>query len=1332
MTRTSGSNAGLYPINIGALAISDGNGGNNYNLTFVSKDFEIKKRAASWTTDPASKTYGDADPSPLTTGSGTNFVAADNVTATYSRAAGENAGLTTYHITATLSATPAAALDNYTITNNGAEFTINKRVATWTTDPNSKTYGDADPSPLTTGSGSNFVAADNVSATYSRVAGETAGATTYHITATLTATPAAALDNYIITNAGAEFTINKRLATWTTNPNSKTYGDPDPDPITTGSGSNFVAADNVTASYSRVLGENASASTYHITATLNAAPGVLDNYTVTNAGAEFTINKRLATWTTSAASKTYGDTDPAGLTTGSGTNFVGADNVSATYARDAGESASPPTYHITATLSATPLSALDNYIITNAGAEFTINKRAATWTTNPNSKTYGSDDPIPLTTGSGSNFVSADNVAATYARTPGEDLSGNPYHITATLSAATAGALDNYTIINNGANFTIAAATIKVDAVASSKEYGEDDPDFDYTLSGFKLTDDEGDVTGSAVCTRAPIGENVAGVYSITCSTGNLASPNYIFETGEVAAFTINPAVLRVNAVANSKTYGDADPAFGFTLSGFKLDENATTAGVTGDPVCDRTLGETAGLPYTITCAPGNLAAANYVFTAGNAAQFVINKRLATWITNPNSKTYGDPDPAPVTTGSGSNFVAADSISATYSRVAGEQASPPTYHITATLLDPNGKMGNYIVTNDGAEFTINKRLATWTTNPNSKTYGDADPSPLTTGSGSNFVAADNVTATYSRAPGENASVSTYHITATLSATPSSALSNYILTNDGAEFTILKRSATWTTDPNSKIYGDADPAPLTTGSGSNFVAADNVTATYSRVAGENASLPTYHITATLSSAPGALDNYNLTNAGAEFTINKRQATWNTNPASKTYGDADPAGITTGSGTNFVAADNVTAVYSRTAGENASPPTYHITAALSATPLSALDNYIITNDGADFTIDKRVATWTTQPNSKTYGEADPNPLTSGSGDFLPADGVTASYSRGPGETVAGGPYLITAALSSAVAGALDNYSVTNAGASFTINTRAATWTTQPSSKTYGDSDPVGLTAGSGSNFIPADNVTATYSRVAGENASPPTYHITATLSSPVPSALSNYSVTNAGAEFTINKRSVTVTPNFGQYKIWGTTDPALTYTFTPALGFSDSFSGTLTRVAGEQVGLYEIKQGTLSLSSNYTLTVTTGVNFEIKTAFCFNGFLSPVGGSVESGNGGSSLDPIRSFKMNSTIPFKFVLYDLSCTGTPVTTGVQKIQMFKYNSTTDAYDTPIDATPTDAATTGQEFRLTGTEWHYNLDTKKTQGITTGTWLVKALLYDGSVRSVWISIKK
>src|SRR5213078_2039518 len=50
----------------------------------------------------------------------------------------------------------------------------------------------------------------------------------------------------------------------------------------------------------------------------------------------------------------------------------------------------------------------------------------------------------------------------------------------------------------------------------------------------------------------------------------------------------------------------------------------------------------------------------------------------------------------------------------------------------------------------------------------------------------------------------------------------------------------------------------------------------------------------------------------------------------------------------------------------------------------------------------------------------------------GNFLAADGVTATYSRAPGETV--GKYHITATLSTT--GALSNYSITNLGADFSI--------------------------------------------------------------------------------------------------------------------------------------------------------------------------------------------------------------------------------------------------------------------------------------------------------
>src|SRR5207245_10641655 len=115
-------------------------------------------------------------------------------------------------------------------------------------------------------------------------------------------------------------------------------------------------------------------------------------------------------------------------------------------------------------------------------------------------------------------------------------------------------------------------------------------------------------------------------------------------------------------------------------------------------------------------------------------------------------------------------------------------------------------------------------------------------------------------------------------------------------------------------------------------------------------------------------------------------------------------------------------------------------------------------------------------------KTYGTADPALSGTLSG-FVAADGVTAVYSRAAGETVAGGPYTISAVLSPAAV--LGNYTITCNTAAFTINKAVASVTPNAASKTYGTADPA--LSGTLSGFLAADNVTATYSRTAGESKS-----------------------------------------------------------------------------------------------------------------------------------------------------------------------------------------------------------------------------------------------------
>ena len=136
------------------------------------------------------------------------------MTASYSRTAGETVGA--YVISATLA--PAAVLGNYDVTYNTASFDIAKKAASVTPAAAGKIYGAVDPA--LTGALSGFLAADGVTATYSRTAGETVGA--YVISATLA--PAAVLGNYDVTYNTASFDIAKKAASVTPAAAGKTYG----------------------------------------------------------------------------------------------------------------------------------------------------------------------------------------------------------------------------------------------------------------------------------------------------------------------------------------------------------------------------------------------------------------------------------------------------------------------------------------------------------------------------------------------------------------------------------------------------------------------------------------------------------------------------------------------------------------------------------------------------------------------------------------------------------------------------------------------------------------------------------------------------------------------------------------------------------------------------------------------------------------------------------------------------------------------------------------------------------------------------------------------------
>jgi hypothetical protein len=87
-------------------------------------------------------------------------------------------------------------------------------------------------------------------------------------------------------------------------------------------------------------------------------------------------------------------------------------------------------------------------------------------------------------------------------------------------------------------------------------------------------------------------------------------------------------------------------------------------------------------------------------------------------------------------------------------------------------------------------------------------------------------------------------------------------------------------------------------------------------------------------------------------------------------------------------------------------------------------------------------------------------------------------------------------------------------------------------------------------------------------------------------------SNYALTFVPGTLAITARAITVTVD-SLTKVYGEADPALTYQITSgSLAVGDSFTGSLTRDPGEDVGIYAMTQGSLALNSNYTLTVVPG--------------------------------------------------------------------------------------------------------------------------------------------
>ena len=708
----------------------------------------------------------------------------------------------------------------------------------------------------------------------------------------------------------------------------------------------------------------------------------------------------------------------------------------------------------------------------------------------------------------------------------------------------------NYDLVFTAADFNITKATLNIAAEAKSKVYGTTDPALTYTITGLANNDDQSIITGAL--SRAA-GKNI-GTYAI--ELGTLAtSVNYDIAY-TAADFNITKATLIVRADNKTKIYGTIDPELTYTVIGLVNGDNQTA--LTG--TLSRANGEVVG-SYAIS--QGTLNALNYdlVFTA---ADFNITKATLNIAAEPKSKVYGTTDPVLTYTVTGlANNDDQSIITGALSRTTGENIG--TYEIQQGTL---ATTANYDITYTKANFDITKATLNIVAEAKSKVYGTTDPALTYTVTGlANNDDQSIITGALSRAVGEN--IGTYEIQQGTLATTA----NYDLVFTAADFNITKATLNIAAEPKSKVYGTTDPVLTYTVTGlTNNDDQSIITGALSRTTGEN--IGTYEIQqGTLATTA----NYDITYTKANFDITKATLNIVAEAKAKVYGTTDPALTYTVTGlANNDDQSIITGALSRTAGENIG--TYEIQQGTLVTS----NNYTITYTKADFDITKATLNIVAEAKSKVYGTTDPaltytvTGLVNGDDQTI----ITGALTRVAGENI--GTYAIeqgTLATSS-------NYDIAYTEADFNITKATLNIVADAKSKIYGSVDPTltytvtGLANGDDQSII-----TGALTRVPGEAVG--MYSIEqGTLAT-----TANYDIVFTSADFTITKATLNIVAD-AKSKVYGSADPALTYTITGLANGDDQniITGTLSRVAGENIGTYAIEQGTLATTANYDITYT----------------------------------------------------------------------------------------------------------------------------------------------
>jgi mucin-19 len=550
------------------------------------------------------------------------------------------------------------------------------------------------------------------------------------------------------------------------------------------------------------------------------------------------------------------------------------------------------------------------------------------------------------------------------------------------LQGAEAG---NYFIdtLNPATNGVITTKTLTVTALAAAKTY--DGLAFvggnGVRFVGFENGEDATDLGGALAFGGAAQGAINAGSYALTVS--GLTSDNYVLSY-QPGTLTVNQTALTVVADDASRLYGDANPTFTTSLTGFVNGEDATIAGVTGAGVVTTTATNADSVgTYALTPDAGTYAAANYVFTGRMDGRLTVAPATLTVAATATSREYGAADPAfaATVTGfkNGENLATATSGSYVFAATATAMSGIGQYRVDVTgLTSPSG---NYVFAQDAANataLTVTPATLTVTASNVGKTYDGAaftGGSSLAFSGFRNDEAADILTGTLAFTGSSQGAINagSYDIT------PGGLVAdNYALNFLPGTLTVAKAALTLTGADATREYGAADPAFSATFSG--FVNGETfadagITGSAGGLSSAVANSPvgTYAYTPTAGTLSSA--NYAFTQfVDGRVTVTPATLTIVADAATRAYGDAEPA--FTGSVSGLRNGDSLAAVLggALTFTTNATVTSHVGSYGLNGSGLSVVSpNYVLTQAAANataLTITPAALVGTVASTTKTY--------------------------------------------------------------------------------------------------------------------------------------------------------------------------------------------------------------------------------------------------------------------------------------------------------------------------------------------------------------------------